>query len=157
MTMKTEMRNIKRKLSDEMTEQILENGLFGVLSTVGDGEPYGVPLSYAYKDGKIWFHCATEGHKLGNIAVNNNVCFTVVDSVETLAEKFSTKYRSAIAFGKIFVVDDPQEKMRGIEAIMMKYSSEYAAEGRAYIDKYFEKFKILRMDISELSGKGRLK
>lgn len=155
--MQKEMRNSKRRLSDEMTAEILENGLFGTLSTVGEEDvPYGVPMSYAVSDGKIYFHCAPEGHKLDNILYNNNVCFTVVDGVETIAEKFSTKFRSVIAFGKISVVEDAAEKQKGIEAIMMKYSSEFAEAGREYIEKYYGKFKILRIDIENISGKGRL-
>lgn len=152
-----QMRKSKRRLSDEMTADILNSGLYGVLSTVGeDGIPYGVPLSYAAVGSSVYFHCATEGNKLNNIIYNNNVCFTVVDGVETLAEKFSTKYRSAVVFGKIFVVDDLAEKRKGIEAIMMKYCADFAAAGDAYINKYFEEFKILRLDIEYISGKGRL-
>lgn len=154
--MKREMRNYKRRLSDETASEILANGLYGVLSTADkNGMPYGVPLSYAYVGNVIYFHCAREGHKLDNIAANPNACFTVVDGVETLAEKFSTKYRSAIVFGKIRFSENDNEKRRGIEAIMLKYSSDYAEAGRKYIEKDFEKFKILVLDISDISAKGR--
>ncbi len=155
--MKKEMRKAERRLSDEMTKEILNNGLYGVLSTVGeDGMPYGVPMSYAVDGSRIYFHCAPEGHKLDNIIYNNNVSFTVVDGVETLADKFSTKYRSVITFGKISVADDVAEKRKGIEAIMMKYCADFADAGDAYIKKYFERFKILFIDIESISGKGRL-
>ena len=154
--MKREMRNYKRKLSGETAAEILENGLYGVLSTADENAvPYGVPLSYAAVGDVIYFHCAREGHKLDNIAANSNVCFTVVDGVETLAEKFSTKYRSVIAFGKIRFAQNDAEKMKGIEAIMMKYSSDYAEAGKKYIEKDFEKFNILVMDIADMSAKGR--
>ncbi len=37
--------------------QILYDNQYGLLSTVGmDGYPYGVPISYIYVDGKIYFH-----------------------------------------------------------------------------------------------------
>lgn len=52
--MKREIRNSARALTDEMTRELLERGEFGVLSTVSkDGEPYGVPMSYAFADGKV--------------------------------------------------------------------------------------------------------
>lgn len=47
---------------------ILDVAEFGVLSTIGnDGQPYGVPLNYIYKDRAIYFHCAVAGQKLDNI------------------------------------------------------------------------------------------
>ena len=38
---------------------------------------------------------------------------------------------------------------------MMKYSSDYAEAGKKYIEKDFEKFNILVMDIANISAKGR--
>ena len=60
-----EMKRKERQLSAELTEKILNKCTSGVLSVIGDdGYPYGVPVSYAYSDGKIFFHCAKEGHKV---------------------------------------------------------------------------------------------
>ncbi len=57
-----EMRRKDRETSEEEACQLLAAGEYGVLSTVGaDGEPYGVPLSYVYRDGEIFFHSAPEG------------------------------------------------------------------------------------------------
>ena len=59
------MRRKRQELAPERCIEILQNGTAGVLSVMGDdGYPYGVPLSYAYKDGKIYFHSAVEGHKI---------------------------------------------------------------------------------------------
>ena len=41
-------------------------------------QPYAVPLSYVFHDQCIYFHCATEGHKLDNIRANPAVSFCVV-------------------------------------------------------------------------------
>ena len=42
---------------------ILREGSSGVLSVLGDdGYPYGVPLSYLYEEGRLYFHCAVSGH-----------------------------------------------------------------------------------------------
>ena len=64
------MKNMRRK-DGEITLQkaieILEAAEYGVLSTVGeDGQPYGVPLSYVYKEDAIYFHCVVAGQKLNN-------------------------------------------------------------------------------------------
>lgn len=54
------MRRIRQQLPLEETKQILSEATSGVLSVIGDnGYPYGVPISYVYADGKIFFtaHC----------------------------------------------------------------------------------------------------
>ena len=55
----------EQQLSPEACIAILDRGTSGILALCGDdGWPYAVPLSYAYRDGKLLFHCAVEGHKL---------------------------------------------------------------------------------------------
>jgi nitroimidazol reductase NimA-like FMN-containing flavoprotein (pyridoxamine 5'-phosphate oxidase superfamily) len=45
--------------------RLLATGEYGVLSTVGeDGQPYGMPLNYVYKNDVICFHCARVGPKI---------------------------------------------------------------------------------------------
>ena len=57
--MMKEMRRKDRQLSLEDTLAVLEQGEYGILSTTcKDGTPYGVPVSYAYSNGCIYFHCA---------------------------------------------------------------------------------------------------
>jgi len=76
--MKT-MRRKDRETPRLEAEAILAAGAYGVLSTVGeDGQPYGVPVSYTYKNNCIYFHCAAVGHKIENIQNNPRVSFCVV-------------------------------------------------------------------------------
>lgn len=64
-----EMRRKKQALSLEESIAVLNHGTSGVLAVSGDNDyPYAVPLSYAYHDGKIFFHCAKTGHKLDAVA-----------------------------------------------------------------------------------------
>ena len=53
------MRRFRQLLPEEETLDILKNGTNGVLALCGsDGEPYAVPISYVYADGKLYFHGA---------------------------------------------------------------------------------------------------
>ncbi|MEM5775062.1 MAG: pyridoxamine 5'-phosphate oxidase family protein, partial [Anaerolineaceae bacterium] len=62
------MRRKNQQLSDAETIEILQSCTAGVLAVSGDNDyPYAVPLSYAYEDGKLYFHFATQGHKLDAI------------------------------------------------------------------------------------------
>ena len=76
------MRNVRRKdreIGMEHAIELLSNCEYGVLSTVGkDGQPYGVPLSYAYKDNRIYFHCALNGHKIENMENNPQVSLSLI-------------------------------------------------------------------------------
>lgn len=149
-----EMRRKDRQLSAETTEQILKNGEYGILSTVGaDGIPYGVPVNYAYADNCLYFHCAKGvGLKVANMVHQNKVCFTVVGSTEVLPGEFSTKYESAIVFG---TVREATDKRIGLTLLQEKYSPEYAQSGRELIAAYFEQVAVYEMVIEELTGKGR--
>ena len=65
-------------------EAVLREAEVGRLGTCSGGEPYVVPLQFAYHDGRVVFHCARRGKKLENIARNPRVCFEV-DSGEVIA------------------------------------------------------------------------
>lgn len=152
------MRRSERELSPHEAKEILAEGSYGILSTCGtDGEPYGVPLSYACLNGEICFHCAPDsGHKLANIAENPRVCFTVIKpgSVHTLPEQFSTLYRSAIAFGQARELHG-DAKRAALAALVEKYSPAFRQEGEAYIARAFDKVAVYAIRIERLTGKGR--
>ena len=73
------MRRKDKAMQDGAIIGLLQNGEYGVLSTVdGNEQPYGVPLNYVLMNNCIYFHCALEGHKLDNLALNHKVSFCVV-------------------------------------------------------------------------------
>ena len=99
------MRRHAQALEEAQCREILTGGSCGVLAVCGDGGyPYAVPLSYAYSGGKIYIHCAPEGHKLDAIAREEKVSFCVVAQDDVVPEEYTTRYRSAIAFGRARVL-----------------------------------------------------
>ena len=70
-------------------------------------------------------------------------------------EILSTKYKSAILFGKISIVEDIEEKKKGLEALIKKLSPEYMEVGMKCIDKNTDKTYILKMEVAEMTGKGK--
>lgn len=154
--MDREIRRKDRELPEDEMLRILEVGQYGILSTVEEtGIPYGVPLSYVYKDGKIYFHAATTGHKLDNISFNSNVSFCVVTDVETVPDKFTTKYKSVIAFGTAAEVQE-DNKAEVFQWIVDKYSSDFADLGAEYIRKGGSKAKVFQIDVQRATGKGNV-
>jgi nitroimidazol reductase NimA-like FMN-containing flavoprotein (pyridoxamine 5'-phosphate oxidase superfamily) len=148
-----ELRLKDRKLPEEKAAEILEAGEYGVLSTCGaDGQPYGVPLNYAYESGRIYFHCAKEGRKLDNIAANTRVCFTVVGRAQVLPSEHTTAYESVIATGGAAEILG-EEKLHALRLLVEKYSPEYLEEGLACVEKAGDRTGVVRIDIEDLCGK----
>ena len=141
-------------VDDEKAVEIIKNGSYGVLSTIGeDGYPYGVPLNYTYFNNCICFHCAQEGHKLENIDYNRKVSFCVVTKSEVLGNEFDTDYESAIAFGKATVITDDSEKKDILLSVLKKYSADYLKAGNNYMKKYWDETRVIKIKIEHLSGK----
>ena len=150
-----ELRRKDRKLETEEAIELLKNGAYGILSTVGEnGYAYGVPLSYVYTNDVIYFHSAVEGQKLSNLLKNNKVSFCVVGKTCTLPDKFSTEYESVIVFGKASEVFDSEKHAVFLEVIN-KYSSNYIEEGKAYIEKLGHVTRVIKIDIDHISGKAK--
>lgn len=148
------MRRKNQELSFGESAAILERGTSGVLAAAGDDEyPYAVPLSYVYADSKIFFHCAAEGHKMDAMARNHKVSFCVIDQDQIVPEKYTTYFRSAIAFGKARVLEDEGEKRAAIELLAEKYSPEFEEGRKQEIDSQFEQVRMVEIDIEHLTGK----
>lgn len=148
-----EMRRKDREIFNKKLEEILLDGEYGTLSTISEnGYPYIVPLNYVYYDKCIYFHCAKEGHKLEDIKQNNKVSFCVVTDTEILPSRFSTKYKSVIAFGTASEVTDNLKENVLIQLIN-KYSKDFLDEGKKYIDKAKENTKIMKINIQHMTGK----
>ena len=106
-----EMRRKRQQLDEEACAEILRTGSAGVLAVSGDaGYPYAVPLSYVYANGKLYFHCARAGHKIDAIRRSPKASFCVIgqDAVKPL--KYTTYFRSVIAFGTVRILEDDGEK-----------------------------------------------
>jgi len=148
-----EMRRIGNALPNEETVAMLRKATNGVLSVTGDdGYPYGVPVSFLYRNNQIVFHCATEGHKLDAISRNPKVSFCVVEQDLIVPAEFNTLYRSAIAFGKARILAG-EEKREYIEAIAKKYAPDYDKEAKDYIKSDWSGFNVVVIDIDHLTGK----
>lgn len=149
------LRRTDRAISEAEAAALLARGEYGVLSTRGaDGGPYGVPLSYCYVNGALYFHCAVTGRKLDHLAAEPRVSFCVVGHTELLPEQFATRYESVIVAGtaqEVFA----EEKQMALEALVAKYSAAFRDDGHKYIASHGDKTRVFRIDVAELSGKAR--
>ena len=150
------MRRKDRQSSEAEALELLDRGEYGVLSVVdGDGQPYGVPLSYAFREGQIVFHSAPEGRKIKCLLPGAEASFCVVGAVERIPAKFSTGYESVIASGAIRELEG-EEKHAALLWLIEKYSSGFIEQGRAYIASDTHKTRVFSLAVRHLSGKARL-
>ncbi len=149
------MRRFAQNLTKEDAFVILDRNTHGVLALSGDdGYPYAVPMSYARSGDTLYFHSAASGHKLDAIAREPKASFCVVDRDEVVPERYTTYYRSAIAFGRMRTVDDAAEARAAIELIGRKYSPhEPQTHLDSEIDGSWRALCVLALDIEHLSGK----
>lgn len=152
--MDKEIRRKEKRMSREECMDVLNKAEYGVLSTISeDDTPYGVPMNFACVDDAVYFHCATAGHRLENLAYNDNACFNVVDSVVLMADQFNTQYRSVTIFGKVEKVESADEKRKGLTALVEKLSPQYMEAGAKYINSSFDDVIVLKLNIAKMTGK----
>ena len=149
------MRRSRQALSWQETEEILRRGTSGVLALAGaEGYPYAVPLSYVYTQGILYFHCAKVGHKLESIRRCEKASFCVVDRDEIKPEAYTTYYRSAIAFGRVRILESEEEKRRAIEQLSQKYHHmDTPAHRKAVIDREYAPLCMLAFTVEHMTGK----
>lgn len=125
--------------SREEMEAILQNETLGFLGVCVDGQPYVVPLTYAYSDGKILFHCAWEGKKLDAIKVNPQVCFTVARQYDAVCPhpqgaQCKQEHESVICYGIARILTDQTERWKALNAFnraIVADAEEISAEAAA--------------------------
>jgi nitroimidazol reductase NimA-like FMN-containing flavoprotein (pyridoxamine 5'-phosphate oxidase superfamily) len=149
------MRRVENRLSEAEALEIVSQGEFATLSLVdSEGNPYGVPISYALTGNTIYIHGAREGHKISLLTHNREVCLTVVGANQLESANFTTRYCSAIVYGTASLVEERVEKIAALHLIVAKYSPAYKKEGEEAIAKAVDKTAIIKIEIRAITGKG---
>ncbi len=152
-----DMRRKQQHLSKKEIEDILEKRTAGVLAVSGDeGYPYAVPLSYVYKDNRIYFHSATSGHKIDGINNNEKVSFCVIDQDIVSPKEFTTHFRSVIVFGKARIIVDIDEKRESLILLSQKYLPDMDKEIMKKTSSGLEDLEMIVVDIEHMTGKEAL-
>ena len=154
MSMFREMRRKRQQLTEEDSIAILQKATAGTLALLGDDDyPYAVPISYVYHDGKLFFHSAMAGHKVDAIRKCDKASFCVIEQDNIQPEKFTTFFRSVIAFGRIHIVEDEQEKLQMVRMLGNRYNPNQDEALQKEIESGFSHMLAIRFDIEHLTGK----
>ena len=149
-----QMRRKRQQLTDEESIGILQRATSGTLALLGDnGYPYAVPISYVYSDGKLFFHSALEGHKVDAIRNCDKASFCVIDKDDVKPEKYTTFFRSVIAFGRIHIIKDETEKLAIARLLGNRYNPNQEESLQKEIESGLSRMLAIRFDIEHLTGK----
>jgi len=151
------MKRKDREQSRDFALAVADKCAFSVMATVNPDEtPYCVPISPA-RDGEwLYFHCATEGHKIDNLRRRGKVCISCVGVQEAIPGKFTLKYESAVIFGSASEVTDRDEKIRALNLICKRYTPGNMAAFDEAIGRQLDVTAVWKIHIDEISGKGRM-
>jgi nitroimidazol reductase NimA-like FMN-containing flavoprotein (pyridoxamine 5'-phosphate oxidase superfamily) len=115
-----------------------------------------VPLSYLYKDGAVYFHCASEGRKIDNLRGNNAATFTVVGATRPVYDKsFSTYYQSVIVSGTVREMTGDADKYRILYALAEKYLPGHMDKADDAIRKALARTAVYVLEPESVTGKAK--
>lgn len=148
------MRRKRQQLTEMESISILGKATSGTLALLGDGGyPYAVPISYVYHDGKLYFHSAVTGHKVDAIRNCDKASFCVIDQDDVHGEQYTTYFRSVIAFGRIRIIEDENEKLAAAQLLGNRYNPNQDEALQKEMDKGLHRMLMLCLEIEHLTGK----
>ena len=149
-----EMRRKRQQLSEEESISILQKSTAGILALLGDNDyPYAVPISYVYHEGKLFFHSALTGHKVDAIRKCEKASFCIIERDDVQPEKYTTFFRSVIAFGRIHIIEDEQEKLATARMLGNRYNPNQEEALQKELEQGLSRMLMIRFDIEHLTGK----
>jgi len=149
--------------NQKLMDVLLDSALVGRIGVIAHGEPYVVPMNYAYHDAKIYIHGASEGRLVETIKSNPLVCFEIDEYVATLPDpvlcEFDTAYASVICYGRAHVLEDLTERTEALKIITRKYAP--AEHANALRESTVEAFRgvenshtaIIEIAVESMTGK----
>jgi len=148
------------QITDEaQIRSILDTAKVLHLGLCVDNEPYVVPMNYGYtmEEGKLVFylHGALRGKKLDMIRTNPSVFIELdCDRVPFEGEKpcqYGLGYSSVMGRGKAVIVEDVQEKMTALTALMKTQTG----KDFTFNEQLVSIVAVIRIDVEEFTAKHR--
>jgi len=137
---------------------ILDEAYLAHVGFVVDGAPKVLPMTYGRIDDVLYLHGAA-GNAMLKAAFGTEVCVTVtlLDGLVLARSAFhhSMNFRSVVLLGIAEKVEDPEEKVRALAAVVDHVVPGRSAASRPTTDSEARKTAVLRLSIAEGSVKVR--
>lgn len=155
------MRRNDREITDsKIIEKFIAEEQIIRIAFYDEGEIYIVPVNYGYtcENGNytFFFHGAKAGRKYDLAKAEPKVGFEM-DGRYTLLEgekacEYSATFRSVIGTGRLCLLSDREEKIRGLNAIMKQTTGKTEW---AYEDAMLEAVAVFRLEVEKMSCKAK--
>ena len=148
------MRKADRAITEpELLDALMRQAPTVFLSMQDESGPYVVPLTFGWDGESLWLHSALEGKKADLLKKNPEVGFAVVAEQELVpgepACRWTMRYRSVMGKGVAEFITDPDQKVKGLECLMSKFTS-----GPYHFDeKALARTLVIQVRVTELTGK----
>ena len=143
----------------EQIHAILDAGLVCHLGFAHNGHPFVIPTLYGRVGDDVYVHGSSASRMLRTLRDGVDACLTVtlVDGLVLARSIFhhSINYRSVVVLGRAVEVDDPDEKLRALEAFGERILPGRWAEVRPPTRLELKATSILRLPLDEASAKLR--
>jgi nitroimidazol reductase NimA-like FMN-containing flavoprotein (pyridoxamine 5'-phosphate oxidase superfamily) len=141
-------------------DAILDEALIAHLGIAdGDGQPFVIPTLHARSGDVVYCHGSSASRTLRALAAGAPACLTVslIDGLVLArsAMHHSANYRSAMLLGRARTVEDRDEKLRALEAVVEHIVPGRWREVRPPTDKELRATSVLALPIEEASAKVR--
>ena len=154
-----QVRRQDRALLDTEARELVARAYCGRLATVGaDGWPYVVPLLHVFSGDEISVHnTAALGHLRTNVERDTRACFEVDEPVRVFDYgRFECDtglaYRSAIAHGRIRIVEDRGAKARFFDALLAKYGTGVPGRPKSFYPR-LDEVTVYAITVERMTGK----
>lgn len=139
----------------EEMESIIQEAQVCCLGMSEAGQPYLLPMNFAWEPGVVFLHAAPEGHKLEVLHGNPQVCVNFNTGNELFHRhkevgcSWGMKFKSVNVFGKASLVQDYDEKYRIMQLFMVRY----AGESYEFSEPSIRNVAIIRIEAENMTGK----
>lgn len=148
------MRRKDREMDQSFALGIVDSCEYAVLSMVlGDGTPYGVPLTIAREGNSIYFHSAQEGKKADALRQCGRVSLACVGRTHRMEYDFTTEFESAIVSGTAQELTGEEEKIHALRLICQRHTPKNMGAFDAAIAKSLHRTAVWRITIEDVTGK----
>lgn len=155
-----QLRRQDRILADAEARELIARAYCGRVGTVGsDGWPYVVPLLHVFAGDVIGMHNTAErGHFRLNVERGDaRACFEVDEPVKVFDYgRFECDsglaYRSAIAYGRIRIVDERAAKARFFDQLLAKYGTGVQGRPKGFYPR-LDQVTVYSLEVERITGK----
>ena len=152
------IRNAEKEITDkEEIFRLLKLGKYSTIALANNSIPYIFTISYGFDETNnvLYFHSSRIGQKIEFIKKNPIACATIIEDQGYNKEKCEHYYNSLIIKGRIIIIDNLDEKKKGL-GILLKHLEDHPdpiRERNIADDKSYDKVTILKFIIEEVTAK----